>query len=175
MQRSALATCMLIVLTFMLSGCGLHLRGQQQPQAADAQQVLSIEGGNRNGELASEVRRQAQGYGLQVTNDAGWRIRLDNVAQSQWLASSNPGYSRNEYWLSLSLELVIMHKQQTYQPVTLQRQLLFKDDTDALNSKAHEKQMIIGDLQRQLAAEILQLVSRMINNPPDCDCDNDES
>lgn len=161
-----------LLLTLLVSGCGFHLRGQQP---ANGLEKIAIDGGSPYGELATEVRRQAESRKIEINKTADWHISLVDIEQSTWQASSTPSYSQNEYWLSLSVELHIRCKQREYKPVHLQRQLLFKNNSDELNSKEYEKKKIINDLQTQLAGEILQLVTQMAAGQTDCDCIDDES
>ena len=168
----ALPRLLCLLLITGLAACGYQLRGQGPEN--DAQQPLTrlaIDGDNRYQPVAAEVRRLAEARNIAISDDAGWAIRIGREQQSEWRASTSRSYSQNEYWISLSSVLTVRHQSLEYQPIPLKRQLLFQDDSDRLTSKAHEKQLIIEALRKELAEEILQQVTHLANNPPCCHAD----
>lgn len=170
MTLKALKTLLLSLLCIsVLSACGFHLRGSQQ--APLSIERFTVIGDNRFDGVASELQRLATSHKILIDNNAPWRVRISDEKTDRWLASATQSYSRNEYWLSVSVEVYFSHEATEYRPITLKREALFQDNTDQLNSKAFENKLIIQELRQQLAEEILQRLSYLAANPPDCNCD----
>lgn len=159
-----------VLLACLLSACGFHLRGQPGESVSEP---FALQGINRFDGVAAELQRLAESRGIAISTEAAWSVQLDDEKITQWQASTNPGYNRNEYWLSLSVQLHIQHQAQALRPVSLKREALFQDDSDQLNSKAAERELIIQELRQQLANDVLQQLAYLMNNPPDCHCDED--
>lgn len=170
MTAKALKTLLLSLLCIsVLSACGFHLRGSQEQHFSLDR--FAITGDNRFDGVASEVQRLAASHNISIDANAPWRVRINDEKNDSWLASATQSYSRNEYWLSVTVDVYFSHEATEYRPIKLKREALFQDNTDQLNSKAGENKLIIQELRQQLAEEILQRLSYLAANPPDCNCD----
>lgn len=163
---------LLLMASSLLSACGFHLRGHT-PQD-NGLTGFAISGKNRFDGVAAELQRLAISRNISIDPQAQWRISLSDETVQQWRASSTQSYSRNEYWLSVAVILSIRHETLEYHPIALKREALFQDNSDQLNSKSREKELITQELRQQLAQDILQQLSHLAANPPDCDCDDAE-
>lgn len=159
----------LLITSFLLSACGFHLRGHT-PQL-DPIESFALTGNNRFGGIANEVELLATNQKITIDAQSPWRLQVGDERVDQWRASTSYDYSSNEYWLSMSVNIIIAHQAIEYRPITLKREALFQDNSDQLNSKAPEKARILQELRQLLAREVLQQLAYIINNPPDCDCD----
>lgn len=172
MKKPALKLLLLALLSCsLLSACGFHLRGSDQ--ASFTIERFAIVGDNRFDGVASEVQRLAQSHNIALDGSAPWRVRLSDETVDTWTASSTQSYSRNEYWISVSVEVFFSQDALDYLPIKLKREAIFQDNTDQLNSKSSERNLIIQELRQQLAQEILYRLSYLAANPPDCNCDED--
>ncbi|HEY9032970.1 MAG TPA: LPS assembly lipoprotein LptE [Pseudomonadales bacterium] len=163
-----------VLLSLLLAGCGWQLRGHGNPGSGDQLSSLALAGGNPYGETATALRRLASAKGITVNDTADWSITLADEQLQQWQASSSQSYSQNDYWLGLSVTVIFSHQGKPLLPHTIQRQLVFQDNSDLLNSKRMERQRIVAELHQQLADEILQQLQALAANPPDCDCTDED-
>jgi LPS-assembly lipoprotein len=168
---AALLACMM--LCSLLTSCGFHLRGSAAANIEPIERFALENTKQRYSGVALELEQLAISQKIAIDPQAPWSVRLQNEQTEQWRASTSHDYSKNEYWLSLSVDLIITNQTVEYQAISLKRQALFQDDKDQLNSKAIERETILQELRRQLAQQALQKLAYLINNPPNCDCDED--
>lgn len=158
-------------LSLLLSSCGFQLRGT----GVNLFEIdsFAMKTSQRFDGIHAEIQRLAEGQQIEISPQADWAIALGEEKVEQWRASTSQDYSKNEYWLSMSVDLTITNKQADieYRPISLKRQAIFQDNTDQLNSKSSEKNIILAELRKNLAQQILQQLAYIINNPPDCECD----
>lgn len=159
----------LLVLAFLLSACGFHLRGHS-PNSVEID-TFALSGDALYQGVAHEVEQLAINQNIPLDASAPWKLHIGTESQKQWRASTSQDYSKNEYWLSIEVSATISHDALEYRAISFKREALFQDDSDALNSKTAEKNRIIEELQRQLAREILQRLAYIMHNPPHCDCE----
>lgn len=160
-----------IAFSFLLTACGFHLRGMGSTQFEI--ESFAMNTSQRFDDISAEVQRLAEGQQIEITPQANWSIVLGEEKVEQWRASTSQDYSKNEYWLNMSVDLTIKNRSDNieYRPITLKRQAIFQDNTDQLNSKSSEKNIILRELRQNLAQQVLQQLAYIIANPPDCDCD----
>lgn len=158
----------LFLLVSALTACGFQLRGQHT-QAYNIEK-FAMNTSERFDDVSAAVLRTAEGRGIEVNPQADWSITLGEEKLEQWRASTSQDYTKNEYWLSLSVDLIIENRQQDieYRPINLKRQAIFQDNTDSLNSKSSEKSIILRELRQQLAEQVLMQLSYIMQNPPKC-------
>jgi outer membrane lipopolysaccharide assembly protein LptE/RlpB len=158
----------------MLSGCGFHLKGYKNQDAATALTSLHIRGINRYDDIAANVRQLAESRDITISPDAEWAISVNDEELERWQASTTQSASTREFFLRLQVTLQIHHKDITYQPIELAAESIFQDTADATASKKNEQEIILAELRQKLAEDILQRVQVIANNPPDCECDEPE-
>lgn len=174
MNKSYFLLVVAVCSSLLLSACGFHLRGT-------GVNLFKIESfamntSQRFDGIHAEVLRLAEGQQIEISPQAAWAISLSEESIEQWRASTSQDYTKNEYWLSMSIDLTITNKQADieYRPISLKRQAIFQDNTDQLNSKSSEKEIILRELRQNLAQQILQQLAYVISNPPDCECDEEQ-
>lgn len=174
MNRSFYQLILIASFTVLLCACGFHLRGTGT-SLFDIEAFALNTSDSFDG-IDAEVKRLAEGQAIEISPAADWAIALSEEKVEQWRASTSQDYSKNEYWVSMSIELTITNKQADieYRPIPLKRQAIFQDNTDQLNSKSSEKEIILRELRQNLAQQVLQQLAFVINNPPDCDCDEEQ-
>ena len=162
-------------LTLLLSACGFHLRGAR-PQDNDVTlHQLNIKGINRYDDIAANVRQLATVHNIELTSDAEWSILLGEEELENWQASTPQSMTTAERYIRLHVTLTILHKNVAYKPIKLMEETIFQDNANASSSKNNERELIIAELRKKLAQDILRRVEHIASNPPDCDCNEPES
>ena len=162
-----------VILTLLLSGCGYHLRGHH-PDGEFVLKQLNIKGASRYDDIAANVRQLATAHNIELTNKAEWSILLGAEEMENWQASTPQSLTTIEYYIRLKVELTIQNKDITYNPIMLMEETIFQDNANVSSSKNNERDLIIGELRRKLAQDVLRRVEHIAANPPDCDCDEPE-
>jgi LPS-assembly lipoprotein len=161
-----LRTVLLFVLTLLLGGCGLHLRGQAQ-MPFDS---LYLQAPNLYAPLVVELRRALTTNNVKIAaqqNEATLTLQIvSEIADQQILSLSRAGRV-SEYRLRYRVSLRAYDAQQQEwmpaQEIQLQRDLTYSD-TQIL-AKQEESAMLYKDMRSDAVQQILRRLSRAKPHP----------
>lgn len=154
------------IMVLALGACGFHIRGSNE--SGNSLSSLHIKGENRFDDIAAEVKNLAMNQGITLDNQSEWAIELGDEDIEKWQASTTQSRTTTEYIIRLTVSFRISHLDHELKPITLAAEGIFQDNADLTASKDNEQALIIGELRRRLAADILRQTAFISANAPDC-------
>lgn len=149
-----------ILLAFLLAGCGYHLRGQVS--LPDNMRVVSIDGVARYSEFGVELRRALANNGVSVVDHAGSAqavIKLNDLRFERRPLSVSPLTGKvREYELVYSVEMRVVDGsgKQLLAPYRLRQVRDFLFDETAVLGKATEEAQLRKEMQTELIQQLLR-------------------
>ena len=151
-----------LLILFMLSACGFHLRGDFQLPAEFSSVYLSAK--NSNSELLLDLKRILKTNGSLVTDDATKAratIHIENEISTQRVVSVDSQGRASEYELKLEIVFsvsVVDENERTSFSIKSKKLELIRDyvyDNEAVLGKSREKTVLIRDMQRDASRLIM--------------------
>lgn len=165
----------LLLLCAVVTSCGFHLKGNDS--IVGTLKDIHISGKHSNGQTSMAIKQQAQKNGIALNSKADWSIILAQESSKERRLTSTQSVSQDEFMLSLDVTFYLHHQnaenEKNYGPIKVRRENIFQGDEKQAASKDNEKQLLLAELREQIANQILRQAQIISNNPPDCNCENE--
>ena len=151
-----------LLILFMLSACGFHLRGALQ--LPDEFSSVYLSGKNSGSELLRDLKRILQTNGSQLQDnalDARAIIKIEDEITTQRVVSVDSQGRASEYELKLGIIFsvgLVEDKEHTGFRIKSKKLELVRDyiyDNEAVLGKSREKEILIRDMQRDASRLIM--------------------
>jgi LPS-assembly lipoprotein len=155
---------LLIVILFLVSACGFHLRGSQKNSRNEVDLKVYLVS-NRANTVAPIVKSQLANAVDNVA-EAQYTLKLEREFFDQTVLSVSASTGKvEEYQITLSLYMTIIDAKGTEllldEEIRLVRDYTF--DEDAVLGKFAEEEVLREELSDQLAGEVMQRLNATIN------------
>lgn len=157
---------LLLLFSFLIIGCGFHLRGSQDLSSALPE--VEIQGVSLHSELGRELSRTLTAAKVNVLNESDVILKISRDELSKRVLSLDSAGRANQYELSYHLTFSVLRKAQNKdkqvlidimptQTITEKREYLF--DANLVIEKADEETQLNNDMRQ---AAMLQITRRLM-------------
>jgi outer membrane lipopolysaccharide assembly protein LptE/RlpB len=178
-MKSVLSKIIILACIVLIASCGFRLRGSGESYALSQQLAnLELTGSNINSDLMYMVQNNLASSGILVNTGENGLYTL--VVIDQGITERNTTFGAD----ARTTEKVVKAKAQftlkskdgefVYGPHDLENERTYNYDVSSVNSANREKDLIIAELRRNLADQILRMLQAM-QLPNDANADNTSS
>lgn len=172
MKKIAVVTVFCLI-TGLLSGCGFHLRGNNNTEHSKEGKVLSsfTLTTTKYKNLKKSLASAAYAQDIQLNENSDIKLTINKLEKNKQRATANKSVSTDQFRLKLSVSYTIIYQGIELQPQSITRQSIFQNDADQTIGKSYEREKIYQELTDELANALLEQLQILNQNPPQCDCD----
>lgn len=146
----------LLLITSLLSACGFQLRGQADIASDLAQ--LSVTGSDLS--FTRDLRRALSNTGIEIRDDAPYRLRLVSLDQDSGQRSrSSAGSYERLLTLTATYQLETNDGLLLFDPMTLGNERYVTQDQNQTNAAQNEERIIFHELRQDLIMTTVRRVA----------------
>ena len=162
-MKSVLSKTIILVCVVLIASCGFRLRGTGESYVLSQQLAnLELTGSNINSDLMYMVQNNLASSGIVVNTGANGLYTL--LVIDQGITERNTTFGANarttEKAVKAKAQFTLKSKDGgfTYGPHDLENERTYNYDVSSVNSANREKDLIVSELRRNLADQILRML-----------------
>ncbi len=158
------------LLALLLIGCGFHLRGTQSAKIDLT--AVSFDFSARDLTLENDLKQSAVNHNITATPNADWRIHITHITTEKRRVTSSVTAERDRFSLNYRVTYYLIKEhtdhQDTFGPISIERQTVFQDNEKYVVSKHSEEVRLFDELRVKTADALLRRAALIASNPPNC-------
>jgi LPS-assembly lipoprotein len=165
-MKSALNRITILVCIVLIAGCGFRLRGSGESYLFSPQLVnLELTGSNINSDLMYMLQNNLASSGVIVNGDINGLYTL--VVIDQGISERNTTFGADarttEKEVKAKAQFTLKSKDGNfvYGPHDIENERIYDYDVSSVNSADREKSLIVAELRRNLADQILRMLQAL--------------
>lgn len=171
-MKSALNRITILVCIVLIASCGFRLRGSGESYLLSSQLVnLELTGSNINSDLMYMVQNNLASSGVIVNGDVNGLYTLividQGVSERNTTFGADARTTEKEVRAKAQFTLKSKDGKFVYGPHDIENERIYNYDVNSVNSADREKDLIISELRRSLADQILRMLQavQLPNDP----------
>ena len=165
-MKSALNRITILVCIGLIASCGFRLRGSDESYLLSPQLInLELTGSNINSDLMYMVQNNLANSGVIVNGDVNGLYTLvvidQGITERNTTFSSDARATEKEVTAKAQFTLKSKDGEFVYGPHDLENERTYNYDVSSVNAADREKDLIIAELRRNLADQILRMLQAL--------------
>ena len=163
LRNSVIRFITLLGVLLIVTGCGFHLRNSSAFELAV--ESMSVSSANAYSDFSREVERLVESRDIAlVPSGADYSVRIISENTSRRPVSTTADISVADYELRLEIQFSVSDDegQSVIKPTTISTERIYSFDRTSLVGSSEEEQILIAEMRRDLAAQLLRRFSAVL-------------